>query len=118
MISQEAKNNKYGMDPPQNFCIKGSHLLKWKSGGGTCAMCKKTGCRSRYYCTTCNEPYCLQCIPPPLFGIICGAGHEMQKAEVPYHICDHCSATIQSEAYRCVTCDFDICLNCYIQRED
>ena len=42
----------------------------------------------------------------------------MALAVVPYHICDICACTIKKQAYRCKTCDFDICEECRIERED
>lgn len=72
MISQ---NETEFCPPPVYYCNK-NHKLIWKSSNcNPCGECKKKNCRSRYWCNTCEEAYCLKCMPPPLFGIICGAGH-------------------------------------------
>lgn len=76
MLQAIPAKNSYGIDPPQYFCLQKGHPLKWKSASGTCASCKKQGCRSRYQCVECQEIYCLKCMTPPLYGLICGAGHE------------------------------------------
>ena len=36
--------------------------------------------------------------------------------ETKMHRCDICSDRIKEEAYRCKTCDFDLCLKCYKRR--
>ncbi|CAD8109320.1 unnamed protein product [Paramecium primaurelia] len=118
MNSQQQTNPEY-FPPPTYYCNKNGHQLTWKSSSGhSCAECKIKNCRSRYWCQQCQEAFCLQCMPPPLFGIMCGAGHPMKLSTVPHHVCDYCSETIQNQAHRCQICDFDICPNCLLQKED
>lgn len=77
-----------------------------------CSFSEPCNTHYRYSCTPCEMKYCGACAFPPNPDI-CGCGKEMKKLHAAGHSCDICRTSINSECYRCASCDFDMCFSCY-----
>jgi predicted metal-binding protein len=40
------------------------------------------------------------------------------QEKISGHSCDICAKSITGSLYRCQTCDYDVCKNCHIEKED
>lgn len=77
-----------------------------------CSFSDPCNTHYRYSCQDCKMKYCTQCAYPHDPNT-CGCGNEMKLQTMSYHSCDLCRLSISGEAWRCASCDFDICLTCY-----
>ena len=97
-------------------CKKCYESVKWINRGyssGT-TTCESDNCVRdyRFWCEPCKILYCINCAKPPTDGT-CGCGVKQVLKELFSNSCDLCREHIEPKGYRCQTCDYDTCLNCY-----
>lgn len=103
-----------------NHCKQCKKQLSWGgygtsgSYGNTCNFSDNCNYKSKYCCNDCQLKFCTNCAYPPDPNY-CGCGQLMSNIVLNFNNCDLCAQSIPhgTLAWRCTTCDFDICPTCY-----
>jgi hypothetical protein len=100
--------------PLSNSCKTCRKILKWgaHSYSSTCTSSNICNTHYKYECNSCSVRFCTNCAYPPNIDT-CGCGKTLSYISAAYHCCDLCRASISSNCYRCVSCDYDVCDQCY-----
>jgi len=104
-------------------CPKGHALKNERKRTNTCDGCNKRG--TAWRCAKCDFDLCESCFKEKgpkaeheqevISHVRCPDGHPLKHQRIRNHTCDECSR--KGTAWRCATCDFDLCESCFKEKE-
>ncbi len=113
---EEVYVNEPAGESMPDICKLCRSSLTWKERNLR-EKCKRTSdCNNqyRYGCVPCNTSFCTRCAFPRHLPT-CGCGMEMEYKGLHHNSCDLCRSSLNGGvmAYRCQSCDFDCCVDCF-----